>query len=123
MHEMHGEKKDDPRRKRVLNALAKGATLEVAAEKAGVNSSTVRRWRQSDPEFAEAVRDAMYDQDDAVEAVTYRNCIDPDAAHNTLRMFWLKSRRPEIYREQVHQHHTGNVALNWPDDRKGSAES
>jgi hypothetical protein len=99
--ESSDDKKRDPRHDRLVELLKAGSTLEDAAKAVGVSSRQVRNWRTADPDLDAIVLDAMCFADDAVEAVTFKNCIDPDPAHNTLRMFWLKSRRPEIYREQA----------------------
>lgn len=103
--------KNDARFAKFLDALRQGATREEAVGLLGVTSRTVRRWCEADPEIAEAVADAASRADDAVEAVVYRNCLDPDPAHNTLRMFWLKSRRPEVYRDVQAQQHEGGVRI------------
>lgn len=93
--------KKDERQERLLGYLRSGMTLEEACPKIGVSSRQVRKWRNANPDLDDAVLDAMCLIDDSVERITYLNCIDPDPAHNTLRIFWLKSRRPEVYREQA----------------------
>lgn len=90
----------DEKKARAVELFRAGATYDEAAAAAGVSSRTLYRWAEADPEFAELVEDARDRADDAVEAVVFRNCIDPDPAHNTLRMFWLKSRRRPVYGEQ-----------------------
>lgn len=87
----------------MLSALAEGATWEEAARRVGVNPSTLWRWCQADDDLAAAAMRARSAADDLVEAITFQNCLDPDPAHNTLRMFWLKSRRPAVYRETTRQ--------------------
>lgn len=97
-----GNLKDEKKRKArkpILMALAAGATLTEAADSAGISSSTIYRWCDADPELASAVAEAKSRADDRVENVAFRNCIDPDPAHNTLRIFWLKCRRPGVYRD------------------------
>lgn len=95
----------------MLAALAEGATWEEAADRVGVSERTLRRWCQADPELAKAAAKARDDADDMVEAVTFANCLDPDPSHNSLRMFWLKSRRPDVYREKAEQQHTGGITI------------
>jgi hypothetical protein len=102
MTQMSDDKKD-----RLLAAFSEGMTTAEAAARVGVCSRTVERWAAADPDFASAVADAKDRADDSVEAVTYRNCIDPDPAHNILRMFWLKSRRPAVYGDRLRQEITG----------------
>lgn len=91
--------KKDTRKERLIEAFASGATWFEATRSAGVSERTVRRWCEADPEFAELVAEARCQADDQVEYQTYKNCLDPDPANNTLRIFWLKSRRPEVYRD------------------------
>lgn len=86
-------------RRPLLVAFSEGKTIEEAARTAGVSQRSVYRWCEDDPELAEAVAEAKAAADDQVEAATFKNCLDPDAAHNTLRMFWLKCRRPDVYRD------------------------
>jgi hypothetical protein len=90
----------DEKKSRAVELFRSGATYDEAAAAAGVSSRTLYRWAEADPEFAELVEDARDRADDAVEAVMYRNCIDPDPSHNTLRMFWLKNRRRPVYGDQ-----------------------
>ena len=87
----------------MLDALAQGMTWEQAAKRVGVNRRTLWRWCNADDELAEAAMQARDAADDMVEAVTFNNCLDADPAHNVLRMFWLKSRRPAVYREVTRQ--------------------
>jgi hypothetical protein len=44
--------------KRFCDAIRLGATYDLAARYAGMSDSTFERWRESDPDFAEQVRDA-----------------------------------------------------------------
>jgi hypothetical protein len=122
MSQMSDNKKD-ARHELMLESLAAGMTYEEAAKKVGVSSRTLFRWCESDPELAERANDARCKADDEVESVTYRNCLDPDADHNTLRMFWLKSRRPEVYREIQQQEHKGGIAVTYVNDWRGREES
>ncbi len=77
----------------VIAAFAKGCSWREVAAATGLSLMTIWRWAQKDPEFARAIKEAGEDADSEVEAVTFSNACDPDPAHNTLRMFWLKSRK------------------------------
>jgi hypothetical protein len=44
--------------KKFCDAIRLGATYDLAARYAGMSDSTFERWRESDPDFAEQVRDA-----------------------------------------------------------------
>ena len=103
MEQLEQPKKKDPRHEKIVAALAEGLTWEQAAERIGIARNTLWRWCQADPELAAAAAEAREQADVEVENLTYLNCLDPDAAHNTLRMFWLKSRRPAVYRETTRQ--------------------
>jgi len=100
---MELSKKTDPRHDKMLAAFAEGLTWDQAAERVGVGKTTLWRWCQADPTLAAQANEARAQADDEVENVTFLNCLDPDPAHNTLRMFWLKSRRPDVYRETTKQ--------------------
>lgn len=78
------------------HAIAKfreGCTWDEVSEATGASRRTLFRWANNDPEFKRAVDEAKADPDLEVEAVTFQNACDPDPAHNTLRMFWLNSRK------------------------------
>ena len=44
--------------KKFCDAIRLGATYDMAARYAGMSDTTFERWRDSDPDFAEQVRDA-----------------------------------------------------------------
>lgn len=112
--------KKDARRAKLIDCLSSGQTMEESARTIGVTSRTLRRWCDADPDLAERTADARCRADDEVEAATLANCLDPDPANNTLRMFWLKSRRPEVYREVQQQEHTGGVRVTYVNDWRGN---
>jgi len=98
----------------ILEAFRNGSTVAEAAAAAGIGSKTVYRWAAADPDFGAAVEEARDMADDRVEAVTYRNVMDPDPAHNTLRMFWLKNRRREVFGEKIAQEISGKDGQPFP---------
>lgn len=85
---------------RLIEAFGRGLTWREACKEVDIAMSTLWRWTQLDPEFHRAMKDACAGPDHEVEAVTYQNAIDPDPAHNVLRMFWLKSRMPNKYKDR-----------------------
>ena len=94
---------DHDKKRVIVDGLGAGMTMGEAAQLAGISRSTLKRWVATDDAFAEEVSDARERVDDQVEAVTFRNCLDPDPAHNTLRIFWLKNRRREVYGEKARE--------------------
>lgn len=115
----------------LVEAFESGMTVAEAALRVGVGERTVYRWMANDPQFADAVNEARDEADDRVEAVTLGNCLDPDPAHNGLRMFWLKNRRREVYGEKPVAAPVGNEPEDYevkvggpqdPGDGDGPAE-
>lgn len=111
--------------------LAKlGATDIELADFFEVNVSTLYRWRNSSPEFCEALKVGKKESDDRVEQslfhralgferdavkiflskegkpvyAVYRETVPPDT---TACIFWLKNRRKEEWRDKVENEHTG----------------
>jgi hypothetical protein len=99
---------DTDKKKAILDRFARGMTWHEVARSTGLSVATIWRWGRADPEFAAAIKQACIEPDRAVEAVTFANCLDPDPAHNTLRMFWLKSRVPHRYRERLDRTSAGD---------------
>ena len=87
----------------VIECFRDGMTMPEAAAKVGVGTRTIVWWASKDPEFREEIDEARCRADDQVEAVMFRNALNPDPAHNVIRIFWLKCRRPEVYRETTQQ--------------------
>ena len=106
----------------IVEAFKAGATWEEAARATGLSRSTLWRWSQLDPEFARAIEDAKAGPDAEVEAVTYANCLDPDPAHNTLRMFWLKCRKPDVYQDRQKIEHSGAIPIRYVNDWRANPD-
>jgi hypothetical protein len=106
MKQMQHDKKT-----RAIEHFRKGCTWEEVAAACGVGRTTLWRWAQTDHEFAAAIQEAKAGPDLDVEAVTFQNACDPDPAHNTLRMFWLKSRMPQTYKERYDVSTSGTPAV------------
>jgi hypothetical protein len=111
MPDLPPTKKVEGQKEALLKSFGAGATWYEATRAVGISERTIRRWCDADPEFADAVAEARDRADSEVEFVTYRNCIDPDPAHNTLRTFWLKSRRPAVYGERADVNLSGTVKV------------
>ncbi len=110
-----------------LGHLAGGNTVVVAAQGIAVSRKTVYEWRDKDPAFRAAWEQALEDGTQALEQEAFRRAVrgveEPihyrgrkvDSVRrysDTLLIFLLKGRRPEIYRDRVE--HSGAV-LNLAD--------
>jgi hypothetical protein len=111
--------------KRFCDAIRLGATYDLAARYAGMSDSTFERWRDSDPDFAEQVRDA-----EGAAAVKWLEKIE-DAANNgewTAAAWKLERRYPHEYgRRIVHANVNATVTVKGysvvsPDDWDKPAE-
>jgi hypothetical protein len=79
-----------------LEGIRLKASVYHAAQYASVGRTTVYRWLQEDPEFAQAVSDATEDAGDKLESSVYERAF----RDNLLAMFWLKAHRPK-FRDKV----------------------
>ena len=66
----------DARRSAVLAALAETGVVTSACRAAGVDRSTVFRWRQDDPEFAAEWEDALEQAADRFESEAIRRAVE-----------------------------------------------
>jgi len=106
-----------------IEHFRKGCTWAEVATACGIARTTLWRWARTDQEFAVAIQEAKAEPDIDVEAVTFQNACDPDPAHNTLRMFWLKSRMPRTYRERLDvtsERESAKVVLYMPDNGRNN---
>src|ERR1041384_1157727 len=81
-------------RDRFLDALARGLSPTSAAVAAGIGRSTLYEDRRKDQQFARAWDDAAQQGIDRLEDEAYRRAM---AGSDTLLMFLLRGRRPEVY--------------------------
>jgi hypothetical protein len=81
----------------VIDSLRKRAVIYLAAKDAGVNKLTVYRWRDSDPQFAAAMTEAMEDAKEIMENSIYERALNGDSL---LTMFWTKRHDP-AYRDKT----------------------
>jgi hypothetical protein len=86
------------RNKRALiENLRRKAVIYLAAQAVGINKLTVYRWRDADPQFAEAMAEAMQDAKEIMENSVYEDALN---GNTLLKMFWLKRHDPS-YRDKV----------------------
>lgn len=103
-------------KKKVLDALAKVGVITYAARKAGVARQTVYDWCAADPDFKVAFDEALVASTELLETEAYRRAHDGVLKpvfqggervgsirefSDTLLIFLLKARRPDVYRERV----------------------
>jgi hypothetical protein len=96
-------KNPQDRQAALLRAFRAGATWPEATRAVGVSERTIRRWCEADPDFAAAIEAARDRPLAEVESTTLQQCLDPDPANNTLRMFFLKCRAPEVWNDKVNE--------------------
>lgn len=101
-----------------IEKFREGCTWEEVAKAIDVHRTTLWRWAQADVEFGEAIKEAGADPDLDVEAITYQNAVDPDPANNTLRMFWLKNRIPQKYKDRLDVTTRGGAKFETFDDQR-----
>jgi len=112
---------------RKLAAL--GATDREIADFFGVHEATLYRWQQQYPELCEALKVGKEPADERVVRSLYRRAVGysydsekimqfqgaevriPYVEHvppdTTAMIFWLKNRRPDLWRDRVINEHTG----------------
>jgi hypothetical protein len=113
----------------VERACALGATDVDIADMLGVSVRTIYNWRQTKPELCEAMKGGKEAPDDRVERslyqkavgytfdsvkifqhqgeiieAPYREHVPPDT---TAAIFWLKNRRPDLWRDKQNHEITG----------------
>ena len=112
-----------------LAAVCGGSTITLAAQEAGINRGTAYRWRGEDASFSDAWDDALDEGTDRLEQEAVRRGRDGvtkpvyqggklvgkvQEYSDTLLIFMLKARRPEIYRERATFEHTGKGGSELP---------
>jgi hypothetical protein len=123
----------------VLQAIARGMTVKDAAESVGVGRRTIYSAAEQDPAFAEGMHQAYDESADVLEAEARRRAvdgtvrkkfhdgqpiIDPETGQqyiereysDTLLIFLLKGRRPEVFGDRPKVDHGGKVIVS-PEDR------
>lgn len=123
--------------KQAEKLCALGATDIELADFFEVNVATLYRWKNEHPEFCEALKVSKEIADDRVERSLFarangyehdevdirvvgggivttpiRKFYPPDT---TACIFWLKNRRPDLWRDKVEQdtNHSGSIQFGW----------
>lgn len=89
-----------------LKAYAETDMIGEAAKIAGVTRQTVHNHRQKFEEFALAFADAQESSTEGLEREAIRRAKE---SSDVLLIFMLKSRRPQVYRDNVKVEHSGAV--------------
>ena len=92
---------------RFLAGHKMGMSVTEAAKMAGVDRRTIYRWRDRDPEFAKAWRDAREGLVEDLEMEAYRRAFK---GNDRLLMFLLKSYKPVTYGQGQKQWKAENKA-------------
>ena len=123
-----------------LAALADKANVASAAGIAGITKANVYQARNADEQFSldwdEALEKGIAALEDAARGRALEGLLEPVyhqgevVGHvrkfdTTLTIFLLKAHRPEIYRDRVDMHHSGevkaNVQIYLPDNKRNDA--
>lgn len=134
-----------------LRTLAKshqdGLTDEEVAAYFGVQDRTVRNWGKKHPEFLQALIEARAVVDQEVERSLFRRAVGyrvpdkkviKDGEGNIIRtetttkevlpdvtaqIFWLKNRKPRVWRDKQDIEHSGTTRVVIVDDIRPNGES
>jgi len=105
-----------------IQGMTQGATVKAGIAASGVTRSTLYEWRDTDPVFAEAWREAKSDIRDALEAEAYRRAVHGDDVpvyyrgeeigavrkfSDTLLIFLLKAHDPARFRDNISVEQSG----------------
>jgi hypothetical protein len=112
-----------------LRSLEAGCTVDEAAKSANAGRRTVYRWRENDEKFAKAWDRALDRGTSVLEDIALERAKEKS---DTLLIFLLKSRRPDVYAErkviagEVNHKHSGQIGISqtsdWIADTLGGGE-
>lgn len=128
-------KYESKRHTRLVEGLARrGLTDDQIAEHIGVTRKTLYEWRRKYPAFAVALAHNKDEADLQVEKSLFQRALGYDytetkeiregkklvktektvkhiAPDVTAQIFWLKNRRPDLWRDKREHHHEGSLPL------------
>jgi len=96
------------RKRAYVELIGSGCNHSEAAEGVGVDRATAFRWRQEDPEFAQACRTALRASIDVLKAEAERRALK---GSDKLLMFLLCNYAPEQFSDKQKVEHSGGVSL------------
>lgn len=82
---------------RFLTLLESTFSVSAAASGSGIDRRTAYRHKESDPEFSARWESALANAIDSLEEAAYRRAREMS---DTLAIFLLKTRRPDLYRDR-----------------------
>jgi hypothetical protein len=88
---------------RALQQLCKGLSIAAACRAGSVSRKSFYKWVNEDPDFKQAVEDAIEEGSDELEDVATKRA---KRKSDVLLMFLLNGRRPEKYKRKVE--HSGD---------------
>jgi len=94
--------KRDTGKKAVLEQLLKTPIVEVACSKAGIGKTSFYEWKNTDPEFAKAVNEAMKVGIDFISDIAESQLINLIKKGDFKAVaYWLRHNRNERYGEKL----------------------
>lgn len=84
-----------------LASLKSTLNVSRAADVAGITRRAAYKARTEHADFAADWDEALEEVVDRIEAISMHQALDPDPKNTVMRIFMLKSRRPEVYKETV----------------------
>jgi hypothetical protein len=100
-------KKPDPEWvPRFLEEFRKLGVVAWAAEKSGISRGYIYQYRQANPDFAARFKEAEAESTEWLESAAVKGAVFD--GNPTLLIFLLKSRRPDVYRDNVNVKHSGD---------------
>lgn len=100
----------DRARDRFLKTLAEQCNVSASCRSAGIGRATAYQWRDDDPDFALAWKDAEDDAADRLEQIAWERA-DAGKSDRMLEIL-LKGHKPEKYTERQKVEHSGGITLN-----------
>lgn len=95
-----------PKRKKFLEHLRKTANVTAASKLIGLTRRRMYQIRDEDEDFAKQWDEVIDEALDNLEAKCFEEAMDGSTPD---RLFLLKCRRPEIYRDRATVDHTGHI--------------
>lgn len=100
--------RDESWHAKFLELFGYSMNVVLSAKGAGVDRATVYKHRKADPDFAAAMDEAKEEAVERLEADAYERA---KKMSDTLLIFLLKAHKPQMYRENIQQQHTGGVEI------------